>query len=233
MKTLITLVLVMLVGCESSQPSGNNNNTTNNSINNNTTNNSTNNNTNSTNNTTCILGDAVGSPCSSECTCISVNGLTCNLETNLCEFSIDCGNGIIDGTETCDGTNLGGNTCEALGFSGGVPTCNACEPDTLSCECGEGYIYEPTLNLCHVDTTTTIYHVDCWGQIANYSYECYWEFCDGEAIVTKTMHPSGTAALGDPNHCGDCDTICTSEQECMCVFDSNESISFHTVCNCE
>jgi hypothetical protein len=222
MKTLLlALALMVIGGCESSPPSGDNNNNTTNNTNVNNTNNS---------NTCNTIGDEVGSPCSSECTCVSANGLTCNLEVNLCEFSIDCGNGIIDGVETCDGTNFDGNTCEALGFSGGSLTCNACELDTLSCECGEGYIYEPTLNLCHIDTTTTVGE-NCWGIDTLSNFDCYWEFCEGEATITKTL--KGVRAIGDPMHCGDCITTCSTDQECICVFDSNASVSFHTTCTCE
>lgn len=45
-----------------------------------------------------------------------------------------CGNGIIDPGEQCDGGNLGGQTCQSLGFGGGTLGCtNTCLFDTNSC----------------------------------------------------------------------------------------------------
>jgi len=45
-----------------------------------------------------------------------------------------CGNGIKEGTEECDGTDLGGTTCESLGFTGGTLICTAsCTLDTSGC----------------------------------------------------------------------------------------------------
>jgi hypothetical protein len=47
-----------------------------------------------------------------------------------------CGNGVIDGTEVCDGTALGGATCTTIpgGFTGGMLRCNsACNHDTSLC----------------------------------------------------------------------------------------------------
>jgi hypothetical protein len=226
MKTLLlALALMVIGGCESSPPSGdNNNNTTNNTNVNNTNVNNTNvNNTNNSNTCNTIGGE--GEACLEGCTDCLYN-LDC--VDNICVPV--CGNNEVQTGETCDGTNFDGNTCEALGFSGGSLTCNACELDTLSCECGEGYIYEPTLNLCHIDTTTTVGE-NCWGIDTLSNFDCYWEFCEGEATITKTL--KGVRAIGDPMHCGNCITTCSTDQECICVFDSNASVSFHTTCTCE
>ncbi len=47
----------------------------------------------------------------------------------------ECGNNVIEAGELCDGTNMGGRTCEDLGYSGGVLSCNdACLFDTSQCE---------------------------------------------------------------------------------------------------
>lgn len=58
----------------------------------------------------------------------------------------DCGNGVIDGGETCDGTNLNGRTCESLEFAGGTLSCDgACKLDTSACiatQCDNGTIEE-------------------------------------------------------------------------------------------
>lgn len=51
-----------------------------------------------------------------------------------------CGNGAIDGNEQCDGQNLNGFTCEALGNAGGTLQCDpvTCTFDTQLCEGGGG-----------------------------------------------------------------------------------------------
>jgi hypothetical protein len=59
-----------------------------------------------------------------------------DFDTNLCEY---CGNGKIEGKESCDGANLGGNTCENVKGPGstGTPTC---KPD---CTLGPGDCTNP------------------------------------------------------------------------------------------
>ena len=46
-----------------------------------------------------------------------------------------CGNGVKDGVDQCDGTDLGGVTCQVLGFKGGTPLCNptTCQLDLATC----------------------------------------------------------------------------------------------------
>lgn len=46
-----------------------------------------------------------------------------------------CGNGTLDATEQCDGTNLGGETCESLGEGTGTLACDPvmCTYDTSMC----------------------------------------------------------------------------------------------------
>lgn len=76
--------------------------------------------------------------------------LSCNADcgsfnTSQCEGGTGCGNGIIDGFETCDGTDLDLTTCASLGFESGTLTCNAdCGSfNTSQCvgnPCGNGVI---------------------------------------------------------------------------------------------
>jgi hypothetical protein len=49
-----------------------------------------------------------------------------------------CGDGVINGNEQCDGANLNGFTCEALGNAGGTLLCDpvTCTFDTQMCEVG-------------------------------------------------------------------------------------------------
>ena len=53
-----------------------------------------------------------------------------------------CGDALIDAGEACDGANLGGETCESLGFQGGTLACtDGCAFDVSSCDnCGNGFI---------------------------------------------------------------------------------------------
>jgi len=44
-----------------------------------------------------------------------------------------CGDGIINGTEQCDGVALGGATCTSRGFDGGTLSCSSCSFDTSAC----------------------------------------------------------------------------------------------------
>ncbi len=47
---------------------------------------------------------------------------------------VGCGNGKIDGNEQCDGTELGGSTCQSIGFTGGDISCNSsCTLNTSAC----------------------------------------------------------------------------------------------------
>lgn len=65
-----------------------------------------------------------------------------------------CGNGVLETGEQCDGSNLGGQTCTSLGYSGGTLSCNAnCTFNTSACTTapppsgggGGGYIVPPVI----------------------------------------------------------------------------------------
>jgi len=67
-----------------------------------------------------------------------------------------CGNNIKEEGEQCDGTDLGGTTCQSLGFSGGTLSCSAsCDFNTSGCTSGGGggggggggYVPPPTTTL--------------------------------------------------------------------------------------
>lgn len=55
-----------------------------------------------------------------------------------------CGDGVLNGAESCDGTDLGGETCESLEYKGGALECDeSCLFDTSGCIssiCGDGLI---------------------------------------------------------------------------------------------
>jgi hypothetical protein len=46
----------------------------------------------------------------------------CTLDVSGCYY---CGDGVINGTELCDGSDTGSATCESLGYVSGTLTCNA------------------------------------------------------------------------------------------------------------
>ncbi len=62
-----------------------------------------------------------------------------NDNDNNSNTSADCGNGVLDSSEQCDGSALQGETCEGLGFTGGVLACGGdCRHDVSGCEIPEG-----------------------------------------------------------------------------------------------
>jgi len=61
------------------------------------------------------------------------------LDTSGCMVTADCGNDAVEGAELCDGTDLGGATCQSEGFDAGTLACeNECTSfDTSGCSlCG-------------------------------------------------------------------------------------------------
>lgn len=84
-----------------------------------------------------------------------------SLDTTLCTTGgggSSCGNGVVDGTEVCDGFALGGQTCAGQGYDGGtlgcLPGCNGF--DTSGCTagggggsaCGDGFADFFALEIC-------------------------------------------------------------------------------------
>lgn len=59
---------------------------------------------------------------------VSANGITATVKLGL------CGDGVVDTSEQCDGSNLGGASCTSRGFTGGTLSCDpSCEFDTSAC----------------------------------------------------------------------------------------------------
>ena len=60
----------------------------------------------------------------------------CSLNTSSCQGSTtgNCGNQVINTGETCEGTNLGNESCSSLGFTSGSLRCSAsCQYDVSNC----------------------------------------------------------------------------------------------------
>jgi len=60
---------------------------------------------------------------------------TCTADLAACEAASDCGNGIVDRGEACDGAALGGKTCASFGGSDfpGLACTSACSFDFVGC----------------------------------------------------------------------------------------------------
>ncbi len=59
----------------------------------------------------------------------------CQSDLATCQAAATCGNGVMNGNEQCDGSDLGGATCVSLGYTlGGTLTCTAgCGYDASGC----------------------------------------------------------------------------------------------------
>lgn len=70
---------------------------------------------------------------------LGCNAMSCSYNTMACTY---CGDGVRNGGESCDGADLGGQTCATQGFTGGSLSCSAtCTFSTAGCMsivCGDG-----------------------------------------------------------------------------------------------
>ena len=65
-------------------------------------------------------------------------GDDCTYDVSQCEGE-GCGDGTKNGTEECDGTDFGGETCVSLGWEEGELVCVNCRRDDANCStCGDG-----------------------------------------------------------------------------------------------
>ncbi len=73
---------------------------------------------------------------------------SCRLDTSQCTtMTEECGDGVVNGTDACDGGDLAGETCETQGFDGGTLACfGTCTFNTSGCTtdvnsiCGDGTV---------------------------------------------------------------------------------------------
>jgi len=63
-------------------------------------------------------------------------------ENSACVTAPNCGNGLIDPDEECDGPDLNGQSCEGLGLGTGTLTCQDCAYNVSSCHPDPLKIYQ-------------------------------------------------------------------------------------------
>jgi hypothetical protein len=170
-----------------------------------------------------------------------------DFNTRIGSFKLDscsppsqiCGNDIIEGTEVCDGTDLGNNTCEdLLGCSGGTLVCNAtCDGfDTSECSgclvCDNDGVceYGEDCNNCASDCVGgTIPSATCGNGIceAGDGEDCL--SCPQDCNGKLTGKPSGRFCCGDGTPCSDerCTNgglICTEKTSTTLSFCCGDSV---------
>jgi hypothetical protein len=134
-----------------------------------------------------------------------------------------CGNGVMDGAdgEQCDGSDLGGATCESLGYSGGTLSCTPqCALDESLCEapenCGDG-VLDPDEECdgaalggatCASETTFTEGLLTCRASCVLDTSACHTcgdgsvdgpEGCDGANTTTRPTGSTWTAPIARPS----------------------------------
>jgi hypothetical protein len=136
-----------------------------------------------------------------------------------------CGDGIIESGEQCDGTNLGGATCQSLhgAGAGGTLACSAsCQFVASSCQwCGDGIIDNG--ELCD---GTAVGLASCASVLSNGSatgtltcaascqaYDVASCVCPGAELVCGST-PACVDPTSDNNNCGGCGNVCGTNSAC-------------------
>jgi len=127
-----------------------------------------------------------------------------------------CGNGFIEGDESCDGANLGGASCESLNWSGGgVLSCDQnCMLDTTNCipSCDDGIL--------NGDETS----IDCGGGTCD---SC----SNGGSCQINSDCSSGICASGVCAFDAQCGQPCDGDDADLCEEGVNECTSNALQCN--
>jgi hypothetical protein len=173
---------------------------------------------------TCDPGDGVQPPDLGGQSCASLGfyagALAClsNCQLDLTDCRGQCGDGVKNGTEVCDGNDFGDDTCTARGFYGGTLRCtNGCQTivtDQCAGRCGDGTL--DALEVC--DPGDATHPADLGGatcQVLGYHpgtlacrSDCRFDFTGcggrcGDGVKDPTEQCDGTD-LGTP--AADCTT---------------------------
>jgi hypothetical protein len=123
---------------------------------------------------------------------------TCQLDLSECE--VGCGNGVIEEVEgqeeECDGNDLGGLTCDDLGFAGGDLACApGCELELASCTGGCGNeIAEPGEDCDGQDLRAmTCTDLGYAGGSLGCTSECNWDTQGCEGLVYEELSIDATS----------------------------------------
>jgi len=124
----------------------------------------------------------------------------------VAQFRLDpvCGNGSQEGTEECDGDDLGGATCVDVACAGGTPSCTSCTLGYLACsDCGDC----DNDDSCEMGEYCVICPNDCFSGPGATCGNGICEAGDGEDCLSCRADCRGKTN-GNPNNrycCGDGD----------------------------
>ncbi len=107
----------------------------------------------------------------------------------------DCGNGMLEGIEPCDGANLGGETCESQGYDSGTLGCAAdcLSLDESACQ-GDGAC-------CAPNGTVGCEDIACTNAVCNVFPQCCDEPWSQACADVAALEPACQGVTGCPN-CG-------------------------------
>jgi hypothetical protein len=113
-----------------------------------------------------------------------------------------CGNNIKESIEICDGTDLGGNTCNKInqGFASGNLACNSdCRSfNTNACVLGTSVTFRTTSLLYGVSNIAVAYSPTCGGNLVAYGKiggACLTHFCDNTDQTLNVPSIIGTTKM--------------------------------------
>jgi hypothetical protein len=140
--------------------------------------------------------------------CCPTNTGCTNLNDNNCAAS--CGNGVIEATEKCDGTNLGGATCAGVagsGYTGTLKCSSSCTFNTSACIatcacninddnicttdiCNNGICQHIPINGCCTSSSQCNDNIACTTNICSSSNRCSYP------AITACAHNDGCCPSG-------------------------------------
>jgi hypothetical protein len=141
----------------------------------------------------------------------------CRLDTSVCAV---CGNGEIEAGESCDGANVGGETCTSLGLGAGTAACDplTCHFDTSGCEvgaprCGNGVI-EPGEDCDGVELAD----LDCGGLGFGAGELRCAPTCRFDTSACQALRPSESCGECRARRCRAAEQACDADRACADVL---------------